>query len=129
MDRPFKPSHKQPVKEGRSLRVASINPAPNVEPAGAAVDASAFFDTLYEYRWLIAGLTAVTTAIAIGYAVLAAPVYQSDILIQVEDNPNSPNDALSSVSQLFAIKSEASDEVDILQSRLVLTPAVRSCVM
>jgi tyrosine-protein kinase Etk/Wzc len=108
------------------LRVASINSAPTIEPVAGPVDASAFIDTLHENRWLIAGLTSLTMAIAIGYAVFAAPVYQSDILIQVEDNPNSPNDALSSVSQLFNIKSEASDEVEILQSRLVLTPAVRS---
>ncbi|WP_459710162.1 polysaccharide biosynthesis tyrosine autokinase, partial [Paraburkholderia sp. 2C] len=119
-------SHKQPANEGRGLRVASINPVPILEPVMGPVDASAFIDTLYGSRWLIAGLTILTTTVAVGYAVLAAPIYQSDILIQVEDNPNSPTDALSSVSQLFAIKSAASDEVDILQSRLVLTPAVRS---
>jgi tyrosine-protein kinase Etk/Wzc len=127
VDRPSNPSHKQPGNEGRSLRVASINTVPTVEPVtGGPIDASAFIDTLYGNRWLIAGLTGLTTAIAICYAVFAAPVYQSDILIQVEDNPNSPNDALSSVSQLFAIKSEASDEVEILESRLVLTPTVRN---
>ena len=127
MDRSPNTSHKQAGVEGRSLRVASITPAAAlVEPANSPVDASAFIDTLYENRWLIAGLTALTTAIGVGYAMLAAPVYQSDILIQVEDNPNSPNDALSSVSQMFDIKSEASDEIEILQSRLVLTPTVNN---
>jgi tyrosine-protein kinase Etk/Wzc len=126
VDRPTNPSYKQPGSDRRGLKVASINPAPAVEPVGSVVDASAFIDTLYDNRWMITGITAVTTAIAIGYAVLAAPIYQSDILIQVEDNPNSPTDTLSSVSQMFDIKSEASDEMEILQSRLVLTPAVRS---
>ncbi|MFC0401437.1 polysaccharide biosynthesis tyrosine autokinase [Paraburkholderia rhizosphaerae] len=126
MDRSSNPSNKQPGNEGRGLRVASINPAPVAEPAAGPIDASAFVDTFYDNRWLIAGLTLLTTVIAVGYAVLAAPVYQSDILIQVEDNPNSPTDALSSLSQRFDIKSEASDEIEILQSRLVLTPAVRN---
>jgi tyrosine-protein kinase Etk/Wzc len=126
VDRPSNPSNKQPGNEARSLRVASINSTPAVEPAAGPVDAGAFIDTLYDNRWLIAGLTILTTAVAVGYAVLAAPVYQSDILIQVEDNPNSPTDALSSVAQRFDIKSEASDEIEILQSRLVLAPAVRS---
>ncbi|WP_217478374.1 polysaccharide biosynthesis tyrosine autokinase [Pararobbsia alpina] len=107
--------------------MASITPAITLaEPVGSPVDASAFVSTLYDNRWLIAGITVLTTAIGVGYAVLAAPVYQSDILIQVEDNPNSATDALSSVSQMFNIKSEASDEIDILQSRLVLSPTVEN---
>jgi tyrosine-protein kinase Etk/Wzc len=128
VDRPTNPSYKQPGNEGRSLRVASTNPVPLLEPLGGPVDASVFIDTLYGSRWLIAGLTVLTTTLAVGYAVLATPIYQSDILIQVEDNPNSQTstDTLTSMSQMFDIKSAASDEVDILQSRLVLTPAVRT---
>jgi tyrosine-protein kinase Etk/Wzc len=128
VDRTSNTSHKQAAVEGRSLRVATLAPAaPMAEQSDGPLDANAFIDTLYDSRWLIAGMTVLATALAVGYAVLAAPVYQSDILIQVEDSPNSPtNDALASMSQMFDIKPEASDEIDILQSRLVLAPTVDS---
>jgi tyrosine-protein kinase Etk/Wzc len=128
VDRSSNTSHKQATVEGRGLRVATLAPVPPAaEQVSGPLDANAFFDTLYDSRWLIAGTTILATAIAVSYAVLAAPVYQSDILIQVEDSPVSPtSDALSSMSQMFDIKPEASDEIDILQSRLVLTPSVEN---
>jgi tyrosine-protein kinase Etk/Wzc len=128
VDRTSNTSHKQAAVEGRSLRVATLAPAAQMaEQPDGPLDANAFLVTLYDHRWLIAGTTVLATVLAVGYAVLAAPVYQSDILIQVEDSPNSPtNDALASMSQMFDIKPEASDEIDILQSRLVLAPTVDS---
>src|ERR1700728_2638857 len=76
-----------------------------------------YLDALYDNRKLIAILTVLATLIGIVYVVLAEPVYQSDILIQVEENPNSPSNLLSSVSSMFDVKSDAQDEIEIISSR------------
>jgi tyrosine-protein kinase Etk/Wzc len=54
-----------------------------------------YLDILYDYRKLIVVSTALATLVGAVYVVLAQPVYQSDILIQVEDNPNTPSNVLS----------------------------------
>jgi tyrosine-protein kinase Etk/Wzc len=83
-----------------------------------------YLDALYDNRKLIAILTVLATLIGIVYVVLAEPVYQSDILIQVEENPNSPSNLLSSVSSMFDVKSDAQDEIEIISSRLVVSRTV-----
>ncbi|TCK34407.1 subunit length determinant protein [Paraburkholderia sp. BL8N3] len=70
-------------------------------------------DTLRDNLKLITMMTVITMLIGIGYVLVARPVYQSDIMIQVEDNPNSPNNLLASVSSMFDVKSAAADEAEI----------------
>lgn len=94
------------------------------ERAVGHLDIGGFVDLLHEGRWLIAVMVLVAMLAGIGYAVFAQPVYQSDILIQVEDNPSSANNVLASVQQMFDTKPAASDEIDILGSRLVVSSAV-----
>lgn len=63
-------------------------------------------------------------ALGVAYAFLARPVYEADILVQVEDNPNSANSLLGDVSSLFDVKAEATAEIEILRSRMVVGKAV-----
>lgn len=91
----------------------------------AHLDMSGLIDTVYDHRWLIGTITLVMTLIGVAYALLATPIYQSDILIQVQDNPNSANNVLANVEQMFDNKSAASDEMDILGSRLVVGGTVQ----
>src|SRR5471030_464925 len=60
------------------------------------------------------------------YAFLAPPVYQADIMLQVEDNPDTSasRSTLADVSSLFDVKSNAAAEAQILGSRLIVTRAV-----
>jgi len=89
------------------------------------LDMSSLVDTVFDNRMLIVIIAVLTTLLGIAYAVLATPVYQSDILIQVEDNPNSANNVLANVEQMFETKSAASDEMDIIGSRLVVGGTVQ----
>lgn len=130
MDRPNNPPAKHTAAHGRTLRPIPVSSAS--APMGHVIDitdhghvnASAFVDTLYDGRYLIATVTALAVLGGIGYAIFAPPVYESNILIQVEDNSNSATDLVTSVNQMFDIKTAASDEIDILDSRLVLQTAV-----
>jgi tyrosine-protein kinase Etk/Wzc len=83
-----------------------------------------YLDILYDYRKLIVVSTALATLVGAVYVVLAQPVYQSDILIQVEDNPNTPSNVLSSVSSMFDVKSDGQDEMKVVSSRLVVSRTV-----
>ena len=85
-----------------------------------------FLDILYQNRRLIVIITACFTLLGAAYALLAAPVYQADILVQVVENPNTAKDALSDVQSMFAVKTAASAEIEVLRSRLVIAGAVTS---
>lgn len=85
-----------------------------------------FLDVLYQNRGMIVLITACFLFMGAAYALLAAPVYQADILIQVEENPNAAKDALGDVKSMFAIKTAASAEIEVLRSRLVIAGAVTS---
>lgn len=81
-------------------------------------------DTALNSRWLI--LSVLMTALLIGgaYALFTKPVYQSDVLIQVEQNPtNANNNLLSELSTVFNVQSPATAEIEILRSRLVIGAA------
>jgi tyrosine-protein kinase Etk/Wzc len=103
----------------------------NLPPAGVPdseeeLDFVTILDVLIESRWLI-GMVAIFFVLAGGlYAFLSNPVYQADLLIQVEDSPESSAEKglLGDVSSLFDVKSTAAAESQILASRLVVTRAV-----
>ena len=97
-----------------------IHSIPTANQDDSHLDLSGLIDTVFDNRLLIGVITLVMTLIGISYAILATPIYQSDILLQVEDNPNSATNMLANVEQMFDNKSAASDEMDIVGSRLVV---------
>lgn len=102
------------------------NPPPVVVTGGPEdeIDLVRYLDVLLASRWLIATIAGVVLALGVAYAFLARPVYQADILVQVEDNPNSANSLLGDVSSLFDVKAQATAEIEILRSRMVVGRAV-----
>lgn len=82
-------------------------------------------DVVFDSRWLIAGITALALCIGFAYTLLSPPVYQTDILIQVEDTKViGANGLLNDVSSMFDIKSPAVAEIEILRSRMVIGEAI-----
>lgn len=81
-------------------------------------------DTLHQSRRTIIIVTALFTLVGGVYALLARPVYQSDILIQVEENQDSAKSALGDFSSMFAVKTAASAEIEVLRSRMIVSRAV-----
>ncbi|WP_413227350.1 polysaccharide biosynthesis tyrosine autokinase [Burkholderia cenocepacia] len=83
-----------------------------------------YLDLVLTNRWLVAGVAAVVLAVGTAYAFLARPVYESNFLIQVEDNTASTDSLLGSVSSLFDAKMQAAAEIEILRSRMVVGHSV-----
>ncbi|MBN3766796.1 GNVR domain-containing protein [Burkholderia sp. Ac-20365] len=83
-------------------------------------------DTLYEGRKTIIIIAALFTLVGLVYAMLARPVYQADMLIHVEDSDGAAKNALADVSAMFAVKTAASAEIEVLRSRMVVSRAVQA---
>ncbi|GLC93587.1 tyrosine-protein kinase involved in EPS biosynthesis [Cupriavidus sp. TA19] len=83
-----------------------------------------YLDVLVASRWLIAAIGLAILALGVAYAFLARPIYEANILVQVEDSQNSPNGLLGDVSSLFDVKTQATAEIEILRSRMIVGKAV-----
>ena len=96
--------------------------APREEPA---FDLKGYLNTLYDSRWLIGGITAFITLVAVLYALVAKPVFEANLMIHVEEeSPNASKNILSEASSLFETKKAAIAEMELLRSRMVVSRAV-----
>ena len=103
-----------------------FDPRPTLNAADEPVaDLKGHFNTLYDNRWLIGGITALITLIAVLYALVAKPVYEANLMIHVEEeSPNASKNILSEASSLFETKKAAIAEMELLRSRMVVSQAV-----
>ena len=114
-----------PSATASTLARASQVPAP--APAGGRddeINLAEYFDILVDRKWLVAGVTALGLALGVAYALLATPIYQSNLLIQVEDTAPDAKGFLGDATSLFEVKTPATGEIQILRSRMVLGNAV-----
>ena len=95
----------------------------NATSAENELDLGRLLGDLIDHRKLIIGVTLLSTACALVYALFATPVYQADTLIQVEQKKG--NAILSSLSQMIPDSSpESAPELQLLQSRMILGKTV-----
>lgn len=88
-----------------------------------------YWDIVLDSRWLIAGVAAVALGLGGAYALLAKPVYESNLLIQVEDSAGSAKSFLGEAASLFDVKTPATAEIEILRSRMVIGQAVDATML
>jgi tyrosine-protein kinase Etk/Wzc len=88
-------------------------------------DLKGHLHTLYDNRWLIGGITAFITLLAVLYALVAKPVFEANLMIHVEEeSPNASKNILSEASSLFETKKAAIAEMELLRSRMVVSRAI-----
>jgi tyrosine-protein kinase Etk/Wzc len=86
-----------------------------------------YWDIVVDNRWLVTAVFALALLVGGGYAFVARPVYEANLLVQVEDNPASSTQALlGQAAGLFDVKTATSAELEIIRSRLVIGQAVDS---
>jgi tyrosine-protein kinase Etk/Wzc len=103
-------------------------------PAGGEEDQeiglAEYWDILVDNRWMVAIIAATTLAIGLGYAFLSRPVFETNLLIQVEDSAGSTTNLFGdAATPLLDIKSPAAAEMEILKSRLVVGQAVDNTLL
>lgn len=85
---------------------------------------SEYIDILLDHKWLVVAISALALALGATYALLSTPVYQSNLLIQVEDAAPDAKGFLGDASSLFEVKTPATGEIQVIRSRMVLGAAV-----
>jgi len=83
-----------------------------------------YWDIVVDNRWLVAAVTAISVTLGGAYALLAKPVYEANLLIQVEDSSTSAKSFLGEAASLFDVKTPAAAEIEILRSRMIIGQAV-----
>ncbi len=102
-----------------------IQPAPAMGQYEEEVELSTYLDILSDNRWLIAKIAAVVIVLGCLYAIFTKPIYEATMLIHVEeDKPNTSKNILGDISSLFDVKAAAISEMELINSRLVISRAV-----
>jgi tyrosine-protein kinase Etk/Wzc len=82
---------------------------------------ASYLNVLWEGRWLIAGALAAAALGLVAYLVIATPIYESDVLLQIEQHRQGSAQALSDLpTALAGPQSQADTEIEVLQSRKLL---------
>ncbi|TAJ60724.1 polysaccharide biosynthesis tyrosine autokinase [Variovorax sp.] len=89
-----------------------------------AIRLSEYLDILIDRRWLVASITFLAVAFGVAYALFSTPIYQSNLLIQVEDSAPDAKNFLGDTANLFDVKTPASGEIQIIRSRMIIGGAV-----
>ncbi|VTU33395.1 polysaccharide biosynthesis tyrosine autokinase [Variovorax sp. RA8] len=109
---------------------SSIITKTNPSPASAAdeedLDIGRYIDVLISNKWLIAAITLVVFVIGASYAFLERPVYESNMVIQVEDTEPGGKGILAEAGGLVDVKTPASAEIEIIRSRMIAGQAVEA---
>jgi tyrosine-protein kinase Etk/Wzc len=108
---------------------SSLTPKNNPTPIGATadeedLDIGHYIDVLLSNKWLILFITAVVFIIGSIYAFLERPIYESNLVVQVEDPETGGKGILSEAGGLLDVKTPASAEIEILRSRMIAGAAV-----
>lgn len=93
-------------------------------PEENEAELASYLDVLWENRWLIATVTLVFTLLGVAYAYLTTPVYQANMLIHVEEEGQKQSaNIVGDLQSMFDVKTSALAEMELLQSRLVVSRA------
>jgi tyrosine-protein kinase Etk/Wzc len=102
------------------------NVSSSIDLDDEALDLAAYLDLLFDNRWLITIIALTVTLLGAAYASIATPVFEANIIVQVEDSASSSKNILGDLSGVFDLKTAASAEMEILRSRFVITRAVNN---
>lgn len=100
-------------------------PIPTFYQEESEPELSSKLNVIWDSRWLIASIALGVLLLGIAYAFLAKPVYQASMLIHVEESaPKETSNILGEMGSMFDVKTAASAETELIQSRLVVSRAI-----
>lgn len=120
--------------ENREFAVVNGGPTPSATPPvppppssrqDDEVSLAYYLNVLWEGRWLILGAIVAAALVLLAYLATATPVYESDVLLQIEQRRQGGAQALSDLpTALAGPQSQADTEIEVLQSRKILGTVV-----
>ena len=107
-----------------------LNPQVMSHAGGAAddeINLREVVDVIWSGKWIVAGITLASVILGVAYALIAAPVFQADGLVQVEEEKSSISATMDQLSSLIGGgTTQAPAEIAVLKSRMVLGSVVES---
>ena len=90
------------------------------------LELAVYVDVLLRFRWTFLAVAATFLSVGMVYALLAKPMYRTDITVHVEeaDGDNRAGKLETSISPVLNAKSDTSAEIELLRSRAVVGKAV-----
>jgi tyrosine-protein kinase Etk/Wzc len=105
---------------------ATLKSPPPLKEESDEINLGDYLGVLLDHKWLIAVTTALVVVSGVAYSLLAAPIYEANLLIQVEDSNGTGTSVLGEAANLFDVKTPAVGEIEILRSRMVIGQAVEN---
>jgi len=105
------------------------NNSTGINPMGITednIDFGSMLDNLWLDRKMVGLIAATIFLLGAAYAFMAKPIYEANLIVQVEDSPGSTKSLLGEAGALFDTKTAASAEIELLRSRMVVANAVDS---
>ncbi|WP_261835803.1 polysaccharide biosynthesis tyrosine autokinase [Vibrio ishigakensis] len=93
-------------------------------PQPDVIDLGKLLGLLLDGKWIIICTTFIFAVIGVTYALLATPIYKADALVQVEQKTSGFPALSEGLGEMFAQESQASTEIEIIKSRMVLGKTV-----
>lgn len=112
------------VTTSNAARAGQAAATSATRPEDDEINLSEYVDILLDRKWFVAAVTVLALIVGVAYALLSTPVYQSNLLIQVEDAAPDAKGFLGETSSLFDVKTPATGEIQVIRSRMVLGAAV-----
>lgn len=103
--------------------MAGINPTGINEDE---INLVSLLDNIWLERKMVGLIAIAIFVLGTAYAFMAKPIYQANLIVQVEDSPGSTRSLLGEAGALFDTKTAASAEIELLRSRMVVANAVDS---
>jgi tyrosine-protein kinase Etk/Wzc len=110
-----------------STQITPLIPAPPDEDHG--IDLLEYWDIILDHRWMIAAIALIALGLGAAYTILAKPVYEANLLIQVEDPSPPTNSYIGSATNFFDVKAATTAEIEIIRSRMVIGQAVDNLLL
>lgn len=88
------------------------------------IDLAEYIGLLWAGKWIVVATTLLIGALGVAYALLATPIYQTDLLVQVEEESMGGLGALDEFSGMFGTETASVTEIEVLRSRHVVGRAV-----
>lgn len=97
--------------------------------ANNEVDLLQLLGQLYAGRFKIIAITVLAGILGVFYALIQAPVYQADALLQLEEKSGGGLAISSEMSDLFGQEPQIPAEIEILKSRSILTKTIENLAL
>jgi tyrosine-protein kinase Etk/Wzc len=83
-----------------------------------------YVEFILDARWIVAGTTLVLLAGGLAHWMFAEPVYETDVVVQVEEKSGAPSASREEVPGVFDVKTPTDTEIEVLRARTLIGAVV-----